>query len=136
MQGDIINWERDDWELRSPWGTSVSEMLDLERDVCNKRAEGLLLVPQKLSIQESLHVCRKLSGQVVSYSQLEGFKELVFFLSLSRNMRASACSEASGASRVLQTWGGGSDLFEETVWRTYDTAEDIKVSNVKEVYVH
>ena len=104
-------------------------MLDLERDVCNTREEGLLLVPQKLSYQESLHVCRKLSGQVVSYSQLEEFKDLVFFLSLSRNMRASACSEVSGASRVLQTWGGGSDLLEETVWRTYDTAEDIKVGD-------
>ena len=110
-------------------------MLDLERDVCNTREEGLLLVPQKLSFQESLHVCRKLSGQVVSYSQLEGFKEIVFFLSLSPNMRASSCSEASGASRVLQTWGGGSDLYEETVWRTYNTAEDIKVSN-KEVYFY
>ena len=66
LQGDIINWERDEWDLRSPWNTSVSEMLDLERDVCNMREEGLLLVPQKLSFQESLHVCGKLLGIGVS----------------------------------------------------------------------
>ena len=63
LQGDIINWDRDEWDLRSPWNTSVSELLDLERDVCNMNEEGLILVPQKLSFQESLHVCGKLAGR-------------------------------------------------------------------------
>ena len=127
LQGDIINWERDEWQLRSPWGTSVSEMLDLERDVCNMREEGLLMVPQKFSFQESLHVCRKLSGQVLSYTDNKGFQEIIHFLSLSQNMKASGCSEAEGSSRTLHIWGGGSDKEEETVWRTYDTNIDIKV---------
>ena len=64
---------------------------------------------------------------MVSYTDMQEFQEIVFFLSLARNMRASACSELSGASRSQLTWAGGSDEDQETVWRTYDTNEDITV---------
>ena len=68
----------------------------------------------------------------MSYSTLQDFQEIIFFLSLARNMRTSACSEAAGASRSLQTWAGGSDEAEETVWRTYNTNDDIKVKHLQE----
>ena len=134
LQGDIINWERETWDLRSPWNRSVSETLDLEKDICNTRERGLFMVPQKLNFQESLHVCKKLAGKIISYTDRDEFDDIVYFLSLTPNMRSSACIDIKESSSLLQVWAGGSDEQVEGVWRTYDNNTSIKVNiffNVK-----
>ena len=116
--------------MRSPWNRSVSEMLDLEKDICNTREEGLFMVPQQLNFQESLHVCKKLSGKVFSYSERDEFDDLVYYLSLTNNMRASACTEDKESSSLLQVWAGGSDEEVEGIWRKYDHNTSIKVKKL------
>ena len=106
---------------------SVSEMLDLEKDICNTREEGLFMVPQQLNFEESLHVCKKLSGKVISYSERDEFDDLVYYLSLTNNMRTSACTEDKESSSLLQVWAGGSDEEVEGIWRKYDHNTSIKV---------
>ena len=128
LQGDIINWEREIWDLRSPWNRSVSEILDLEKDVCNKRERGLFMVPQKLNFQESLHVCKKLAGKVITYTDRDEFDDIVYFLSLTPNMRSSACIDIKESSSLLQVWAGGSDEQVEGVWTTYDNNTSIEVN--------
>ena len=128
LQGDIINWERETWDLRSPWNRSVSETLDLEKDICNTRERGLFMVPQKLNFQESLHVCKKLAGKVISYTDRDEFDDIVYFLSLTPNMRSPACIDIKESSSLLQVWAGGSDEQAEGVWRTYDNNTSIQVN--------
>ena len=123
MKGDIINWETEKWDLRSPWNRSVSETLDLEKDVCNMREQGLFMVPQQLSYKESVHSCNKMAGTVASFTQRQEFEDIVHFLSLRQNMRASACvEEMEDGSSLLQVWAGASDQEVEGVWRTHNNS--------------
>ena len=123
MKGDIINWETEKWDLRSPWNRSVSETLDLEKDVCNMKEQGLFMVPQQLNFQESVHSCKKMSGRPASFTQRQEFEDIVHFLSLRQNMQASACSEArEDGSSLLQVWAGASDQEVEGVWRTHNNS--------------
>ena len=131
-QGDIISWDREPWSLRSPWNRSVSEMLDVERDICNMRARdtGYFMVPQPLSFAESVHVCKKLSGTPISYVNETDFNDLVYFLSLASNMRASGCAQTLGdGSTSMKVWGGGSDEAREGAWVTYDSHQAIEVTH-------
>ena len=67
LNGDILRWDREVWELRSPLNRSDLEIVDFERDVCANSDNGLLMVPQKMSFGESVHTCKKLSGNVITY---------------------------------------------------------------------
>ena len=53
--------------------------------------EALFLVPQPLTFTEAGHVCSKLAGAPASYTSEAEFSDLLRFLSLASNMRASAC---------------------------------------------
>ena len=37
LTGDMISWEREPWSLTSPLQSSEVEMLDYERDVCQRQ---------------------------------------------------------------------------------------------------
>ena len=100
------------------------EILDIEKDICTHNNKGLLLVPQKLSFEESIHVCEKVGGSVISYVKKTDFEKYVNFLSLSTNMRSSACMKNLDTSVI---WAGGSDIIEEGEWRTWDKPEKIEV---------
>ena len=130
-QGDIISWDRDPWVLRSPWNRSEAEMLDLESDVCNLQEKGFFMVPQPLSFDESVHVCKKLSGSPISYTSKTDFEKIIHHLSLSSNMRASGCVERlEDGSSSVQVWGGGSDEVREGTWNSWDTGREIKVGKI------
>ena len=127
-QGDIISWDREPWSLRSPWNRSEAEMLDLEKDVCANRDLGYFLVPQQVSFDESIHVCQKLSGTPVTFSNKTEFDAIVHFLSGASNMRASACVETlEDGSTSIQVWGGGTDEAREGVWTSWDGHKEIEV---------
>ena len=130
-QGDIISWDRDPWVLRSPWNRSKAEILDLEKDVCANHEKGYFLVPQQLSFDEGVHMCKKLSGSPISYTTKTEFEEIIHHLSLSSNMRAPGCVERlEDGSSSVQVWGGGSDEAREGTWTTWDTGREIKVGNI------
>ena len=103
-------------------------MLDVEKDICAPRDRGYFMVPQKLSFDESLHVCKKLTGSPITFTNQTDFEEIIYYLSLSSNMRASGCVEplADGSTR-LQVWGGGTDEAREGTWTTWDTDKEIEV---------
>ena len=94
------------------------------------RDQGYFMVPQQLSFAESVHVCRKLSGAPISYTNTSEFLELVYHLSLASNMRAAGCTETlEDGSSSVQVWAGGSDEVTEGVWTTWDTRQDIQVDS-------
>ena len=95
-------------------------MLDLERDVCDNREQGHFLVPHMHTFDEAVHVCRKLSGTLISYTDRAEFDDLIYFLSRASNQRASQCA-------LHGAWAGGSDRGNEGVWTSWNTKEDIKV---------
>ena len=127
LNGDILRWDREVWELRSPLNRSDLEIVDFERDVCANSDNGLLMVPQKMSFGESVHTCKKLSGNVITYKDKSRFDEFVYFLSASRNIKSSACMEPLEETKQIEVWTGGSDAVSEGKWTTWDTFEAIKV---------
>ena len=114
--------------MRSPWNRSEAELLDLEKDVCANQDRGYFMVPQKLSFDESKHVCKKLSGSPLSYTSKADLEAVVHFVSGSSNMRASACIEAlEDGSTSVQVWGGGMASEDRVNWTTWDTNQYIEV---------
>ena len=104
-------------------------MLDLEKDVCANQDRGHFMVPQKLSFDESKHVCKKLSGTPLSYTSKADLEAVVHFLSGSSNMRASACIEAlEDGSTSVQVWGGGVAREDRVNWTTWNTNQYIEVT--------
>ena len=103
-------------------------MLDLEKDVCANRDLGYFLVPQQVSFDESIHVCQKLSGTPVTFTNKTEFDGIVNYLSGASNMRASACVETlEDGSTSIQVWGGGTDEAREGVWTSWDGHKEIEV---------
>ena len=100
------------------------EKLDLEKDICSHNDKGLLMVPQKLTFEESIHVCEKVAGSVITFVNKTDFEKYVNFLSLSTNMRSSACMKNPDTAVI---WAGGSDIIEEGIWKTWDKQENIEV---------
>ena len=128
LQGDILSWDREPWVLRSPWNRSEAELLDLERDVCGPRPRGYFLVPQPLTFTEAGHVCSKLAGAPASYTSEAEFSDLLRFLSLASNMRASACLDLmEDGSTGVQVWAGGQYEAGREAWTAWDTGRDVEV---------
>ena len=127
LDGDILRWDRETWELRSPFNRSDLEILDFEKDVCANFDKGLLMVPQKMNFGESVHTCKKLSGNIITYVDKARFDEYVYFLSSSRNMKSSACMEPLDETNQIEVWTGGSDGISEGKWTTWDTFDNIQV---------
>ena len=123
----MVQWETESWNLKSPLQTSEEEVLDLERDVCHASERGLFMVPHKLTYEESLHTCKKLSGSLVSYTSKQEFDDLVYFMSLSVNMRSGGCVEELEDGNNIEVWAGGTDAVKEGVWETWNTREAIQV---------
>ena len=88
LQGDILNWQGHNWNLKSPCNTSEMEVFDYEVDVCSQSQHGLVLVPHKLNFEESLHACAKISGELVSYVDRSRFDQLTHFISKSGHMNS------------------------------------------------
>ena len=96
--------------------------------MCSNKENGYFMVPHKLSFDESIHVCKKLSGTPVTFTNKTIFDDIVHHLSLASNMRASGCAQTlEDGSRSVQVWGGGSDEAREGVWTTWDTNQKIEV---------
>ena len=79
LVGDIINWQRNVWSLRSPFNTTEMKVFDYEEDVCSQPQQGMVLVPHKLSFRDSLHACARLSGEIVSYVKEKKFDGITCF---------------------------------------------------------
>ena len=92
------------------------------------------MVPHKQSFTESLHVCKTLSGSLLTYTNKTAFDELIYYLSLSINMKSQGCVEQSDESTKISVWGGGNDGIQEGLWETWNTREEIKVS-VKNIII-
>ena len=126
-EGDILSWDKEPWELRSPWNRSEIEVLDLDKDICTHNDKGLLMVPQKLTFEESIHVCKKVAGSVISYVNKTDFEKYVHFLSQSRNMKSTACIQNLENENKAEIWAGGTDNMVEGVWKTWNGHKEIEV---------
>ena len=118
LQGDILSWEKEPWNLTSPYNRSEEELLDFDKDVCKEEEQGLFLVPLKLSFFESQHMCRKLSGHIVSYTEKSEFDEIVHFLASSNNVKSSVCFEDNEDAREVNIFTSGTDEYSEGLWET------------------
>ena len=125
--GDILSWDREPWILKTPSQSSEEEMLDLEKDICHSPDNGLFMVPHKMSYEESLHFCKKLSGNMFSYTNKTDFDDLIYFLSLQNNMKSTGCIEKVEDSNNIEIWAGGTDGFKEGYWETWNSREPIQV---------
>ena len=128
LEGDIIKWDREPWVLRSPYRRSEEEILDLEKDICTQDQKGLFMAPKKFDFKESIHVCKKISGNMISYTNKDDFEKFVNFLSLSRNMKSSDCIETLQDVNRIMSWGGGNDEVVEGIWKTWNNQKIIMVS--------
>ena len=126
LKGDVIEWETESWDLKTPLQSSEEEVLDLERDICNAPERGLYMVPHKLTFEESVHTCKKLSGSLFSYTSSQEFDDLLYFLSLSANMRAGGCVEKLEDGNNIEVWAGGTDEDKEGDFVTWNTKEPIQ----------
>ena len=131
LNGDILSWDREPWTLKSPWQSSEEEMLDLEKDVCKSPENGLFMVPHKMSNEESLHFCKKLSGSLVTYRNKTDFDDITYFLSLQNNMNSVGCKYRG--TTYLRVWAGGTDVMQEGLWKTWNTREHIEVGSLEKL---
>ena len=127
-KGDIISWEREAWNLTTPWNSSEMEILDFEKDVCNMKEKALFMVPHRFNHDESHHICKKLSGRMVDYVDQNQFDDILHYLSLSTNMKSEACTTPTEDGRQILAWTGGNDLLNEGKFETWSTREDIQVT--------
>ena len=96
--------------------------------MCANRDLGYFLVPQQVSFLESIHLCKKLSGTPVTFTNKTDFDDIVHFLSSASNMRASPCVETlDDGTTSIQVWGGRTDEAEEGVWTSWDAQKEIEV---------
>lgn len=138
LNGDLIRWDKESWILKSPLQTTVEETLDLERDICPKQMisnalqqtdqKGLFLVPHRHTYSESVHVCKTLSGSLISYVTQNEFEDLTYYLSLSENMKAVNCVETAEGLTKIKVWAGGTDEVKEGVWETWNTRQLVEVN--------
>ena len=137
LRGDIINWEKTNWRLSSPKNSTEVEVLDLEKDVCTiatRRNQSLLLVPQRMTSTEGFRICQKLSGQLASYTEREGFDSITHLLSGTPSVFSDQCSIQVGEGRQRDGEGrrrvrvnlAGSDEQQEGDWRTVETNQPIQ----------
>ena len=86
------------------------------------------MVPHKLTFEESLHACKKLSGSLASYVNKTEFDDIVYFVSLTKNMNSQGCIEKLEDGNNIEVWAGGMDDRQEGLWETWNTREPIKVN--------
>ena len=127
LTGDIITWEKESWTLKSPLQTSEEEILDLEKDICLSKDNGLFMVPHAFSFDESIHVCRKLSGELATYTNETEFDKIIHFLSQSSNMKTDSCVTVGDQSSNVIVWAGGTDEKEEGTFVTWNDGRAIQV---------
>ena len=130
LRGEIISWQSTNWRLASPLNSTEVEVLDFEKDVCTsatRRNQSLLLVPQTMSSTEGFRICQKLSGQLASYTEREGFDVITHQLSGTSSVFSGQCSiEVGEGRRRVRVNLAGSDEQQEGDWRTVDTAQPIQ----------
>ena len=95
--------------------------------MCHNPDQGLFMVPHKLTFEESLHTCKKLSGSLASYVNKTEFDDIVYFVSLTKNMNSQGCIEKLEDGNNIEVWAGGMDDRQEGLWETWNTREPIKV---------
>ena len=86
------------------------------------------MVPHKLTFEESLHACKKFSGSLASYVNKTEFDDIVYFVSLTKNMNSQGCIEKLEDGNNIEVWAGGMDDRQEGLWETWNTREPIKVN--------
>lgn len=118
LRGDIVSWDKEPWNLTSPYNRSERELLNFDKDVCKVEEQGLFLVPLKLSFYESQHMCKKLSGNIVSYTEKSGLDEIVHFLASSNIVKSNICFEDNEDAREVNVFTSGTDEYSEGVWET------------------
>ena len=104
------------------------EILDLEKDICAGGETGHFIVPQKNTFAESQHLCKKLSGSVMSYINQTQFGEVVHMASHENILNIKECTEAMGDDVMIEFWSGGTDQEEEGTWVTWNSNQPIEVS--------
>ena len=52
MNGNILSWEKENWNLTSPYNRSEMEILDFDRDVCSLPTVKIL---ESLSYSNQIH---------------------------------------------------------------------------------
>ena len=126
IEGDIISYRTAKWTLRSPYNTTVKEVMDLKKDICISHNTSLVLVPQKLTFFEGLHQCSKLSGRLADYTEIMGFNGITRHLSRRGNSYSDLCSAPwAEGGRMVEVFLAVSDQREETVWNTWEGDEPV-----------
>ena len=121
IEGDIISYKKAKWILRSPYNTTVKEVMDLKKDICISHNKSLVLVPQKLTFFEGLHQCSKLSGRLADYTEKMGFDKITRHISRRGNSNSDHCSAPlADVGRMVEVFLAVSDQREETKWRTWE----------------
>lgn len=67
LSGNIINWELETWffnktELNN--SPSEIEMLDFEKDICERSGRSKHIFPIETSVQKAMVLCKKVSGEL------------------------------------------------------------------------
>ena len=121
--GNLLSWDSGAWYLNSSRGTGRREMMELEEEVCRTGGDSYHLVPHRDKFQQSLHMCNKLSGQLVSHHTKENFTQILTFMTKKAHLNLFHCGKRDEERRAvtLKTWLASHDTEEEGVFRNFFT---------------
>ena len=121
LVGDILDMSKTEWVYKNVDNTSKKEIIDLEKEVCNKERTSLHLIPHKLSLKPNgIDMCGKLSGRLAVYSNQQEYQRIERFLSKENTQKSSNClseTKSPPGTFRLSVWIGNSDEEEEGIWK-------------------
>ena len=122
------SWETASWHLNSSGSTAYLEMLDLQTEICRPGSHSYHVVPRPRKFEQSLHTCRKLSGQLAAHSSELEFTEITNFMTRPSSLNLSTCGARleDGAAINVRTWLASDDNEEEGVFRNFFTNQPVE----------
>ena len=65
LEGDVVNWETENWILSKNGDGSEIEYLDFERNICDMKERSYHFIPFPiLAFEEALDMCERVSGKL------------------------------------------------------------------------
>ena len=65
FDGEIVNWDSEEWVFNKTGNMSEVEKLEFESNICDLSENSKHIIPVQLSFKQSLEYCEKIAGTIM-----------------------------------------------------------------------